>query len=661
MLDNTYELLKRLNDGEPSSGCAEELSHLSKLLRWLKKQSKRKNPCPQQVKVSSTQGEFVVRPFDDATFFIRQLLLRIKPPLDSAAMQEYVIASTSFLLSNVVAECSKLGLIQNESTEIRQPIDAAIAVSDIALEGIDSRIATVAKQLSPSRRLDGVDPEAIRHALAHFIWALCDLFENRGQFIQAANLLDTRLKNSSHKIEQALFLLCLIDVCTTFNLRSRAELRSIIDEYEDALSPDELEMVRRDIANEPHLQEFPQILRFNLPSGELSLGSTAGKNIDTLISFSISRKCPQAVHNKLAKLGEGAVLFFSPIEAFWKDPLFKHLRPMRLNQISLFHCMGDMPMDGRSYTRLGLQLQGLHCPDVELEADGMQDRDFSEEEAISGRQHHPHKNLVIKTLRRHAGFLEETFQLKKHEITVDLFSNFCVEYFDRDARQRMFQCWHLLTNPTSVANAVSLFRERLNSANLGDAFVPIRDLLDSTTIESETNLKEFVLRCIDLCVKHPIELHKGYQYLWSREGSNLINPLREPLVQPYIFGQLRAVFDFMGIQISREVETANGEIDFLVSFTTTKNKLLRVCVELKHAHSSNLVDGLTKQLPEYMKGERCQHGIYFVLWYKGEAFEKPTNYPNIESMRRDLTESHRSKKISLMIVDCSKPTSPSKL
>ena len=215
MLDNTYELLKRLNDGEPSSGCAEELSHLSKLLRWLKKQSKRKNPCPQQVKVSSTQGEFVVRPFDDATFFIRQLLLRIKPPLDSAAMQEYVIASTSFLLYNVVAECSKLGLIQNESTEIRQPIDAAIAVSDIALEGIDSRIATVAKQLSPSRRLDGVDPEAIRHALAHFIWALCDLFENRGQFIQAANLLDTRLKNSSHKIEQALFLLCLIAVSYT--------------------------------------------------------------------------------------------------------------------------------------------------------------------------------------------------------------------------------------------------------------------------------------------------------------------------------------------------------------------------------------------------------------------------------------------------------------
>ena len=147
MLETTYELLKRLNDSETSPGCVEELSHLSKLLRWLKKQSKRKNPSPQQVKVSSNEREFVVRPFDDATFFIRQLLLRIRPPLDSDAMQDYVIASTSFLRSNVVAECSKLGLIQNESTEIRQPIDAAIAVSDIALEGIDSRIATVARQL----------------------------------------------------------------------------------------------------------------------------------------------------------------------------------------------------------------------------------------------------------------------------------------------------------------------------------------------------------------------------------------------------------------------------------------------------------------------------------------------------------------------------------
>ena len=113
MLETTYELLKRLNDSETSPGCVEELSHLSKLLRWLKKQSKRKNPSPQQVKVSSNEREFVVRPFDDATFFIRQLLLRIRPPLDSDAMQDYVIASTSFLRSNVVAECSKLGLIQN--------------------------------------------------------------------------------------------------------------------------------------------------------------------------------------------------------------------------------------------------------------------------------------------------------------------------------------------------------------------------------------------------------------------------------------------------------------------------------------------------------------------------------------------------------------------
>lgn len=172
---------------------------------------------------------------------------------------------------------------------------------------------------------------------------------------------------------------------------------------------------------------------------------------------------------------------------------------------------------------------------------------------------------------------------------------------------------------------------------------------------------EFVNRSIDLVVKHNIENHGGYKYFWKSDGNGGLKPCREAEAQPYIFSHLKSIFDFMGIQISREVESSNGEIDFLVTYTNSQRKLLRLCVELKLAQAAKVENGLTKQLPAYMKGEKCKYGIYVVLWFKSENYEEPKKYIGIQDLQSSLDEINSNHKILSMIIDCSKPTSPSKL
>ena len=106
-------------------------------------------------------------------------------------------------------------------------------------------------------------------------------------------------------------------------------------------------------------------------------------------------------------------------------------------------------------------------------------------------------------------------------------------------------------------------------------------------------------KLLEIILKGNVELHSNYKYFWTKnkEGENV--PQREPDMQPLIASQLRTICDYMGIQLSREVESANGAIDFHCSYTYN-GKLLKTCIELKNAHSPSYELGLTKQLPQFV-------------------------------------------------------------
>lgn len=296
-----------------------------------------------------------------------------------------------------------------------------------------------------------------------------------------------------------------------------------------------------------------------------------------------------------------------------------------------------------------------------MKDDGSDSIDFSDKDAINGRKFYPHKEFVIKCFLENLSLLEKHLEIDKKDISINLFSNYVVQHIDEATGENIHLKLFAITNPDSYSKTLTRFVERLNSVNLSDAFVDVRELMLTTKIETEKTLKEFVFRCVDLFVKHNIENHSGYKYLWKNDQSGNQIPCREPETQPYIFSHLKAIFDFMGIQISREVESSNGEVDFLVSFTNSQNKLLKLCVELKLAHAANVEKGLTKQLPAYLKGERCKYGVYLVLWYKCNIFNKPTKYKTLIDLESQLNQINANKNISNLIIDCTKPTSPSKL
>ena len=79
----------------------------------------------------------------------------------------------------------------------------------------------------------------------------------------------------------------------------------------------------------------------------------------------------------------------------------------------------------------------------------------------------------------------------------------------------------------------------------------------------------------------------------------------------------------------------------------------KVLVEIKLSSNSRLIQGLSRQLPEYMKSEDACYGFYFVMDLANKGFSVIQNqYNEIQKTRDD---------IELFLVDGNNKPSASKL
>jgi hypothetical protein len=116
------------------------------------------------------------------------------------------------------------------------------------------------------------------------------------------------------------------------------------------------------------------------------------------------------------------------------------------------------------------------------------------------------------------------------------------------------------------------------------------------------------------------------------------------------------------LEVSREYPTAGGQLDFLFTAPLRTGQIIPVCVEFKHAHSSDLLHGLLVQLPAYMQAKGSDFGIYCVTYFKGRDFGEPAEYDK-HSLRMALELKRRSAgldRISILIFDLARPEPPSK-
>jgi hypothetical protein len=170
-------------------------------------------------------------------------------------------------------------------------------------------------------------------------------------------------------------------------------------------------------------------------------------------------------------------------------------------------------------------------------------------------------------------------------------------------------------------------------------------------IESNLDLKDKIKGYLINSIKHDIELDGGYRYLWKQE-----KPLIETDSQPFLKILLNKYCETMNVFIARENKIANGQVDFTIAQNSNK-----ICIEVKNAHHPNIIKSINTQLPKYMEGEKTNFGLYVVLWFKSkDGFPFPEKYSTIEELEKELTKV-KSKNIEVVIINCSKPISPSKI
>ena len=92
-------------------------------------------------------------------------------------------------------------------------------------------------------------------------------------------------------------------------------------------------------------------------------------------------------------------------------------------------------------------------------------------------------------------------------------------------------------------------------------------------------------------------------------------------MQTLFFGFTKAYGRLLNIDITRESNAGSGPVDFKCSQGYHK----RVLIETKLVSNTRYWNGLTRQLPQYMLAEEIEHGIFILVAFSIEEFNKGNN------------------------------------
>lgn len=152
----------------------------------------------------------------------------------------------------------------------------------------------------------------------------------------------------------------------------------------------------------------------------------------------------------------------------------------------------------------------------------------------------------------------------------------------------------------SVADPEGLTRWASVGADFANQF-PIN--FTSASVKSLDDAYKIVLEIIEQ-FRHLIE-HQGL----NKELYSEKKPRHEGTSQRLFFAVAHAYCRANNIDVSPEIDTGNGKIDF--KFSTGFNQ--RVLVEIKLSKNPNVVSGYTTQLEVYKKAQQTMRAVYLVV------------------------------------------------
>lgn len=109
------------------------------------------------------------------------------------------------------------------------------------------------------------------------------------------------------------------------------------------------------------------------------------------------------------------------------------------------------------------------------------------------------------------------------------------------------------------------------------------------------------------------------------------------------------------VDLGKEVNVGRGPVDFKFSQGWQKRALL----EVKYIESSHFTDGARKQLPQYLKSEEIDFGVYLAIGFTDRDFERP-RVRLVEETCKAIAEK-KGIEIRLVLVDARPRASASKL
>lgn len=178
-----------------------------------------------------------------------------------------------------------------------------------------------------------------------------------------------------------------------------------------------------------------------------------------------------------------------------------------------------------------------------------------------------------------------------------------------------------------------------------------KNLPEIEELEFHDTEEEF-LKIIDKIIadfKNLVE-NSGYRLLWDENG----NPRDEDSCQILFDFYAKKYCQNVGIDLTREVETGRGPVDFRFS----SNAHFIAHVEFKKENNSKLSHGLTKQLPTYMSSEDAKIGFYIIFDFGTRDISKLK--AELETQRIEL-EQDKGIILRVIYIDARMKLSASKL
>jgi len=564
----------------------------------------------------------------------------------------------------------KFNILNAENTVLKEKFTDAIRMmpEEKAKEALDIRKSLAFSELQTLNQAEEKadaenekNRESLYNILSKYIRCRIEVLIANNKFIDIFQFLYEELEENDDKQIITALLKNLVINNNLFLLERKEAIREVVAEHRSLIGEEKYAQLDEMLNFSP---EKIELMNFSLEPVELDKENIKFENVDyqkvkTIISFVIHYKSQQD-YTKFEYPDKYTVDFIG-LKNLFDDPIFLFLNNLQQNINGMpTTIFSDAVGNIDHSTVVRVTMQEFFYPDFDLVDDRITYIDFEEKEAKLGRKYYPHKDRIVEILRKlHSDHTEKIpFNMKREEININLISNYLLNYIDEN-NNSIFHKVHTITNLDSYLKVKKRYLEKIAELNLSDEFLDIRKLLFETDIVTSGSLREFISRALDLTVKKSIELRGIYKFLWK--NSKLEVPLNEPDIQPMIKTHLQPILEAKGIQISREIIAANGSLDFLCTYTRNGN-LFKVGIELKKAHHEKLLNGLTQQLPQYLKDEGTKHGIFLVLWFKNDNFGQPAKYDSIHALIKDLEPNIPKKyQFKIMVIDCTKQPSPSKM